>query len=188
MRKKLLIILAILVIAVLLVLYSQKYSSKPNAPINQLTQTASKEVATAPEQDTTSDAVIKEDVFSASEVTTTDAAIADIYQKDGSYYILLDYLTYVSETPSDTFGWENQSKKLRTFKIGDGAKLILLDGAGSPTISKSPAELYTIIKTDEKKNYYGIDEYNPNERFVYTSFEVKVKGDVLLALKLNYHD
>lgn len=176
MRKKFLLTLTVLVILVFCILIAQRYVYKPAQLENKLAQTAS-----------------EESVANSEEEVNTFAAIADIYQKNGSYYIVLDYLTYLpcinfagDGDGCDTWGWENQSKKFRTFKIADGAKLSVIRGGGPPAISKSPAELYRILKTDEWKNYYSLRPYNAND--ISSGFNVKIKGDVLLELEEKYHD
>ena len=65
----------------------------------------------------------------------TDAAkswayLKDMYNKNGYWYVVVDYITV--EGPEESLHFVNENPRLRTFPLSEGAKLYLLKSPGSP--------------------------------------------------------
>jgi len=65
----------------------------------------------------------------------TDAAkswayLKDMYNKNGYWYVVVDYISV--EGPEESLHFVNENPRLRTFPLSAGAKLYLLKSPGSP--------------------------------------------------------
>jgi hypothetical protein len=58
------------------------------------------------------------------------AYLKDMYEKDGYWYVVVDYIQVVG--PEETIHFVNESHKLRTFPLSEGVKLQVLKSPGSP--------------------------------------------------------
>jgi hypothetical protein len=61
---------------------------------------------------------------------TSWAYLKDMYEKDGFWYVVVDYVQVVG--PEESLQFKNTNPLLRTFPLSSKAKLLLLTGAGGP--------------------------------------------------------
>jgi len=70
------------------------------------------------------------------------AYLTDMYQHDGYWYVVVDYIQVVG--PEDQIEFVNQNPRLRTFPLGASVNLEVLQSTGSPDYdSVSVAEFHT---------------------------------------------
>ncbi|GEM_PF-6202710 len=70
------------------------------------------------------------------------AYLTDMYQHNGYWYVVVDYIQVVG--PEDQIEFLNQNPQLRTFPLGANANLEILQSTGSPDYdSVSVADFYT---------------------------------------------
>ena len=110
--------------------YSSAEASAATSQSSADAQTATATPAPTPAPIPSQSAPAPQPTLGPTDAAASWAYLKDMYEKDGFWYVVVDYLQVVG--PEETLHFLNENPRLRTFPLAEGAQLLLLKSPGSP--------------------------------------------------------